>query len=554
MFDSILLPSICGGTLLGRRVQIKNRKHATNTGRRVRGSEITRVGVAIHVQQQIEVQLWLIQELVEKQIVVGVRGRHAHRQARLRATAAVLIHHHGAWIRGVVRLTPDGARGQIAEALCGRILDENVSDGLAAGRIDTRKQRRDHFGLVAHASGVFVAREELARTIPVGCASLCHVEHTFFRTWTITHRGLTNVKRGVDIAIDGGGHGIDRHDRIDGCTETSDGYVRKRSCTCGSTHLCFHQGGFFLIQSRNLRSTFGKQMNHLEEVLSVVIPDRLYFGGFPKPEEVVEMEQQGFTHLVDLTDGQECPAYATSLTRIHFPIVDHCIPSDPLRYCQMVTHVISEFRGSEFRGTKSKWMVHCRGGHGRSSMVCVSLWMLWNLPRHVTVNQAIAFINDAHVSRPKLRAKWRSRRMPFNHQQASFLHRMHKTIHLLPHEMGYYAWILPRSVLSLLTSSSSSSLRSDDDDDDDEKNDPPVEIRARIREWLFEQPEHLCRFQLTFVKSFQVMNVSTAWSDFIRECLFELRNDLLMSRLTPPQDGAQKEAQNSDPDPNVPWT
>lgn len=282
-------------------------------------------------------------------------------------------------------------------------------------------------------------------------------------------------------------------------------------------------------------------MNFLEEAVSVVIPDRLYFAGFPRQEDILQLESNGFTHLLDLTDGEECPPYHTRLTRIHFPIADHGTPRDPIGYCQEMTRIRSMFRQEG-----SKWLVHCRGGHGRSSMVCVSLWMLWKAPERVSVNHAIAFINQAHLTRPRLRAKWRARRMPFNHEQASFLHRMHKTIFI-----GQYTWLLPKAVESRMTSSLT--------DQQDIRS-----MSSMIREWLVENDEHLARFQLTFLRSFQVLHVSSEWDEWIRECLFELRNEVFelvdrvdgfgRPRLTPPQDAAEEKAQNSNPNPDVPWT
>ena len=268
----------------------------------------------------------------------------------------------------------------------------------------------------------------------------------------------------------------------------------------------------------------------LGDVMSEVLPQKLYFSGYPSETQLIQLAEEGFTHILDLTDGVECPPYETHLTHIRFPIADHGVPTEPLVYCHLLSRLLTVIRQPD-----TKVLVHCRGGHGRSGMACVSLWILWHLPRLITVNQAITVINEAHIARVHLRMKWRTRRMPFNHTQASFLHRLHKIIYLVPNDtFGHYGWVLPRNIQD---------VSSED------------ELRERFRTWLIDQPSHACRLQLTYMKSFFVMNVPAELDQRIRECLFELRDQLFhASRLTPPEDAAHQKTEEANPDPNVPWT
>jgi hypothetical protein len=265
--------------------------------------------------------------------------------------------------------------------------------------------------------------------------------------------------------------------------------------------------------------------------LSEVLPHRLYFSSYPSESWMDRLQSEGFTHLVDLTDGVECAPYDTRLIRIHFPIADHGIPADPMMYCHLLTRLMKVLHPPD-----TKLLIHCRGGHGRSGMVCASLWILSQLPQLTTVNQAISVINQAHIARVHLRPKWRTRRMPFNHTQASFLHRMHKIIYLHANDTnGFYGWVLPQQVFSL------------------GKDSHRDEMVALLRDWLI--PQYLTRLSTTHMKSFLVMNVPPEIDQFVRTFLFELRNDLFdPTRLTPPQNAAEEKTENANPNPNVPWT
>lgn len=267
---------------------------------------------------------------------------------------------------------------------------------------------------------------------------------------------------------------------------------------------------------------------NLYEFCSVLLPDSIYFGGFPDDDMIRQMIDGGFTHIVNLTMAQEMDGIQYdpgTMQAARFPIRDHGIPDDPLDYCCFVTHLSRLWSTTP----NLKLYIHCRGGHGRSSVLCVSLML--SLGKSLTLHEAIHRVNEAHRQRVLLREKWRARHLPFNHQQHSFLHRMHKTIFLNTQQFlecapapGPYNWVLPRGTgsasvpvpvpVELIFETS-----------DEKENEITNLLETRFRQ----QRDLRCRLQLTFLKPFVFVGVDSELDRMVRETLWRIRELLFLN-------------------------
>lgn len=257
-------------------------------------------------------------------------------------------------------------------------------------------------------------------------------------------------------------------------------------------------------------------MNHEDSLYdhsSVLIAGRLYFGSYPTRSRLRQIELDQFTHIIDLTEDGEMEPYDTYLTVIRFPVKDHSAPEDSIHYCHFVTHIVSLLRQPS-----TKLYIHCRGGHGRSSMLCVSIWMSMDEDCHFS--DAVDLVNRAHSARVRLRDKWRYRRMPFNHIQNTFLHKMHKNIYLNIAECNFsnaFAWILPPRPYHIehlydTMKCGGSTMKE-------------IEhaISERLEQRLSGNRDYMIRFQLTFLKSFKFVGVDIELDRLVKRVLQRLR-------------------------------
>lgn len=261
----------------------------------------------------------------------------------------------------------------------------------------------------------------------------------------------------------------------------------------------------------------------LMDLISTLIPERVYFGGYPTERMMQELSAHHFTHIVNLTlEGEMTPYdFDQSMEMFEFPIPDHSVPPDMFEYC----HFVSVLRRVLVNDPSTKMYIHCRGGHGRSGMLCVSLWMLFELETEVI--RAIEYVNTCHTSRHILREKWRNRRMPFNHVQSTFLHRIHKNIFLNTSDSAFkfsshYGWILPRENSEICIENVYARMIRDGNDPSDIYD----QIKYRLLRNISTHRDIICRFQLTFLKSFKFVGVAPELDEMVRRALFEIRETL----------------------------
>jgi len=194
---------------------------------------------------------------------------------------------------------------------------------------------------------------------------------------------------------------------------------------------------------------FEKDQNALDWI-SCLIPERLYFGPYPNQLMVDQMiTQHHFNIIVNLTCDNEEKEYILNdvndvndvndekeskyIKYIHFPIKDNEIPNCIHSYCNFIFFLKNEIENG------NKIYIHCRGGHGRSSMVCVSVYMVIFM---TDLKSSIEYVSKAHNERIVLREKWKKCKFPFNSKQYSFLSKIHKNIYIsVKYYNKYYNWL-----------------------------------------------------------------------------------------------------------------
>lgn len=174
--------------------------------------------------------------------------------------------------------------------------------------------------------------------------------------------------------------------------------------------------------------------------VSVVRP-HLYFGPYPTQPQIEQLESVlGVQAVVNLTCHNEMldPYVLTSAesTYLHLPIEDNSVPDDVPLFCALIYKVYTILRS----GVTT--YVHCKGGHGRSGMVCAILLCLLE---GLSPAAGIVETTEAHKTRPQLRDFWKTRPCPHLHIQRKFVYRMFTPLHWSPHtpisiSKGFSPW------------------------------------------------------------------------------------------------------------------
>lgn len=176
--------------------------------------------------------------------------------------------------------------------------------------------------------------------------------------------------------------------------------------------------------------------NFLYDWISCAIPDRIYFGPIPNDHMIHQLKEKNFNIIVNVTENEI--DYGDNFKFFHFPIKDNLIPSNFFEYCKFIIELKKEFEKN-----KNKMYIHCRGGHGRSSMVTISLlFCLYNEQIKQVINRVIEY----HKNRIVLRDIWRIK-SPINYKQFMFLYKIHKNIYInVDSDSKIYNWLSPKNI------------------------------------------------------------------------------------------------------------
>jgi len=150
---------------------------------------------------------------------------------------------------------------------------------------------------------------------------------------------------------------------------------------------------------------------------SFFIEKKALFGGYPTHKEIKELKDEGVVWFVDLTADNErnTKAYSHLVDNwISYPIKDRHVPEDKKKFTVflfIIQMVLESLKPGE------KIYLHCRGGHGRSSLVIACfLGLILRIPP----DESLKLVKEYHMLRPNLRSKWLIR-WPLSVQQQRFV-------------------------------------------------------------------------------------------------------------------------------------
>lgn len=136
---------------------------------------------------------------------------------------------------------------------------------------------------------------------------------------------------------------------------------------------------------------------------SFFIEKKALFGGYPNHNQIIELVEEGVVWFIDLThrDERNIKVYSHLVNNwVNFPIKDRHVPENNknfLIFLLIIQMVLESLKSGE------KIYLHCRGGHGRSSLVISCfLGMVLNLPPFDSLNMVRIY----HSRRPNLSPKW----------------------------------------------------------------------------------------------------------------------------------------------------
>lgn len=137
---------------------------------------------------------------------------------------------------------------------------------------------------------------------------------------------------------------------------------------------------------------------------SFFIEKKALFGGYPNHNQLLELIDEGVVWFIDLTNNnteKNIKVYNHLVKNwINYPIKDGHVPENKknfLIFLLMIEMVLESLKPGE------KLYLHCKGGHGRSSLVISCfLSMVFHLPPF----ESLDLIKEYHALRPNLKSKW----------------------------------------------------------------------------------------------------------------------------------------------------
>lgn len=148
------------------------------------------------------------------------------------------------------------------------------------------------------------------------------------------------------------------------------------------------------------------------EFCSCFYKDNAYFGGYPSKEQFIQLKEKGFEIFVDLTTIKEKNSFEfiynfdtvfqnSQLNYINYSIIDNKIPNDTLMFLQILEKLKIYIEDGK------KVYLHCKGGHGRSSLVvCCLLILLNNNNDDKKIQNVFQLTKELHKKRKNLKKKY----------------------------------------------------------------------------------------------------------------------------------------------------
>ena len=164
------------------------------------------------------------------------------------------------------------------------------------------------------------------------------------------------------------------------------------------------------------------------QTASFFIDDKALFGSYPTSETVVQLENMGVRHFVNLTINTEkkISPYTTQYSYIQYPIKDNNIPEHSIEFTSFIyklCSIISNLPKGELI------YIHCKGGHGRSGVVVSCIVALYF---NITPRRALMHTRACHAERLEMRDIWRRIGSPQTGFQQKFVYDSFKTTYIDP--------------------------------------------------------------------------------------------------------------------------
>lgn len=147
-----------------------------------------------------------------------------------------------------------------------------------------------------------------------------------------------------------------------------------------------------------------------------------YFGEYPSEEQFQELVDENFVYFIDLTTLRERDKLKfdyslkipqmKSLIYINYSIIDNNIPGSQKMFKEFLKFLITILQ------KKNKVYLHCRGGHGRSSLIVASLLCAMFL---YSPQKAFILTKLFHENRKNLKAKYKGQICPKLYNQRKFI-------------------------------------------------------------------------------------------------------------------------------------
>lgn len=157
---------------------------------------------------------------------------------------------------------------------------------------------------------------------------------------------------------------------------------------------------------------------------SFFIKNKALFGGYPNHNQIIELQKEGVVWFIDLTSQNEknIKVYSHLVNNwINYPIKDGHVPENNKKFMVflcLLQIILESLKPDE------KIYLHCRGGHGRSSLVISCFFsMVLNIPPFDSIKLA----KEYHDLRPNLNQKWLLR-WPLSLKQRKFVESFFGTV------------------------------------------------------------------------------------------------------------------------------
>lgn len=164
------------------------------------------------------------------------------------------------------------------------------------------------------------------------------------------------------------------------------------------------------------------RMNRISEF----IKNKAYFGGYPSQDMVDELENNNVRHFINLTcDGErKISKYKTKYNYIHYPIVDHSVPTNWKTFAQLILKIVIVIKSIK---PNKKIYIHCKGGHGRSGVLVACLLCYIN---QISPPEAISLTTKYHNERKEMKEKWRLVGSPQTRSQKHFVTKFFEPLYI----------------------------------------------------------------------------------------------------------------------------